>query len=146
MDSEPSIMKTKKRNSKKWLECRRKLVSDYRTWLILCVVKLLLFLVFLYTLGRLADLNGESKSAALSVSGWLFLDIILLTFLKEIWESQNSIQFWASRRLTGDDTFHFLEVIPGKAFRIHLRENRIYKRRVAWFKRIIRESRRRKNG
>ncbi len=86
-------MKTKKRNSKKWLECRRDLVSDYRTWQILCVVKILLFLVFLYTLGRLADLNRESKSAALSVSGWFFLDIILLTFLKEIWESQNSIQF-----------------------------------------------------
>ena len=79
-------MKTKKRNSKKWLECRRDLVSDYRTWQILCVVKILLFFLLMYSINRTLILNGGSKSAAFI--GWFSLNLILLILLKEIQGTQ----------------------------------------------------------
>ena len=132
-------MKKPRHNSKEWLSDRKSLIWDFRIWQILCIIKLLLVILFIYSIEQ------TLASQELQRIGYLALIIVLLTCIKELQTSQASIQLSVSRVLTHGDTFHFLEIIPGKAFRIHFRENRIYKQRISRFKKLIREARRQKH-
>ena len=136
-------MKNKKRNSKEWLINRREVVKSWRSWFLLAVAKTFLVAFFIISI-RFFFIGIESDSTlAQSIAFLLPLHLLILGIvIKEFHLSQLVTQASVSYQLTGDDTFHFLEIIPGKAFRIHFRENRIYKQRVGRFKRIIRKSRR----
>ena len=142
-----AVMKNKKRNSKEWLKYRRDVIKSWRRWLLLAVAKIFLVAFFIISV-RFFFIGKESDSSlARSIALLLLLHLLILGIvIKEFHLAQLLEQYAVSEWLTGDDTFHCLEIIPGKAFRIHFRENRIYKQRIRRFKRIIRKSRRRNIG
>ena len=132
-----------KRNSKKWLSHRRSVVDNYRHWRLVAVVKLLLVMYLVVSI-RFFFIGLQSDvPLARNMAICLMLHILILGIvIKEFHEIQYSEQLTVSEYLIGHDTFHCLEIIPGKAFRIHFKENRIYKQRISRFKKLIRESRR----
>ncbi len=139
-------MKKTKRNSKEWLRYRRSIIENYHHWLLMAVVKLFLIIWLIYSIRLWYIGMGSGDPLALNMAVCLSLHILILGIvIKEFHEIQYSEQLTVSEYLTGRDTFHCLEIIPGKAFRIHLRENRIYKQRIRRFKKLISESRRRRS-
>lgn len=118
-----------------WLKNRIMITDDYNMWKYVRIVKIVIVFLIYITIKHiyLKDLSP------------LFIPILVLSLLvlvpafgicHEIQKvNQNNIN-----SVLGLNCFHCAEIFPHKGIRIHRRELRKYKRRVRYFRKLIREA------
>ena len=142
-----TAMRNKRPISKEWLKHNREISELFVHWIVMWMAQAFLVFYFissaLFFFFAIQDDVPLVREMAICLGGHILILAFVITFFHGI---QYSEQKEVSILLTGADTFHFLEIIPGKAFRMAIRENWTYNHRLGRYKKLVGESRRRKAG